>query len=119
GWGDRGGGLEDRLVVTLDPAKMAAAGVSMQQVIGVVQANNLTIPGGALPTEGARIPVSTIGHFDTKEQIESLVVGVKQPASVPATPASPAAPAASGAPGAAVTPAAPTPVTLGAIGKAE
>jgi HAE1 family hydrophobic/amphiphilic exporter-1 len=71
------GGLEDRLVIALDPARMTEAGVSMQQVIGVVQANNITIPGGALPTDEARIPVSTIGRFDSVEEIESLVVGVK------------------------------------------
>jgi hydrophobic/amphiphilic exporter-1 (mainly G- bacteria), HAE1 family len=122
------GGLEDRLVITLDPQKMAAAGVSMQQVIGVVQANNITIPGGALPTDEARIPVSTIGHFDSKEQIESLVVGVKTPVIAPiptGAPAASAGPLPSGAPAAAPSAApisplgVPTPITLGEIGKVE
>ena len=92
------GGLEDRLVITLDPKKMAAAGISMQQAIGVLQANNVTIPGGELPTDEARIPVSTIGRFDSIEEIENLVVGVKSPVVAPAQPGSPVAPAASGAP---------------------
>ena len=114
------GGLEDRLVITLDPRKMADAGVSMQQVIGVVQANNITIPGGALPTEDARIPVSTIGRFDSKEQIESLVVGVKTPVIVPVASGAPAAAPAAAPSGAPLSPVGvPTPITLGEIGKVE
>ena len=70
---------------------MAAAGISMQQAIGVLQANNVTIPGGELPTDEARIPVSTIGRFDSIEEIENLVVGVSQPSSRRRRPGSPAA----------------------------
>jgi HAE1 family hydrophobic/amphiphilic exporter-1 len=117
---DLAGGLEDRLVITLDPQKLAAAGVSMQQAIGVLQANNITIPGGELPTDAARIPVSTIGRFDSIEEIEKLVVGVKTPVLVPiqsAAPAASGAPTASGAPASPVGQ--PTPVTIGDIGKVE
>jgi hydrophobic/amphiphilic exporter-1 (mainly G- bacteria), HAE1 family len=110
------GGLEDRLVITLDPRKMADAGVSMQQVIGVVQANNITIPGGALPTDEARIPVSTIGQFASKEEIESLVVGAKTPVIAPVPSGAPALVPSAGP----VTPVGlPTPITLGEIGKVE
>jgi len=80
------GGLEDRLVVTLDPELLADAGVSSQQVVGVLQANNLTIPGGELPVEGVEVPVSTIGRFESIEQIEGLVVGFRADAPPPAAP---------------------------------
>ena len=50
------GGLEQRLVVTLDPDKLAADGISVQQVVGVLQANNLTFPSGQLTDEGAEDP---------------------------------------------------------------
>jgi hydrophobic/amphiphilic exporter-1 (mainly G- bacteria), HAE1 family len=120
------GGLEDRLVITLDPTKMAEANVSMQQVVGVVQANNITIPGGALPTEDARIPVSTIGRFDSVEEIESLVVGVKTPVITPLAPGAPqasGAPLPSGAPAPSAAPGTPlgqpTPITIGDIGSVE
>ena len=117
---DLAGGLEDRLVITLDPQEMAEAGVSMQQAIGVLQANNITIPGGELPTDEARIPVSTIGRFDSVEEIENLVVGVRQPRR--ADPVAPAAPTPSRAPrpvAAPAAPVAPTPVTIGEIGTVE
>src|SRR4029077_5720307 len=38
---DLAGGLEERLAVTLDPAKLAASGISTQQIVGILQANNL------------------------------------------------------------------------------
>ena len=80
---DLAGGLEDRLVITLDPRAMAEAGVSMQQAIGVLPGEQHHDPGGELPTDDARIPVSTIGRFDTIEEIEGLVVGVARPSTAP------------------------------------
>jgi HAE1 family hydrophobic/amphiphilic exporter-1 len=104
---DLAGGIEDRLVVTLNPDQLAAGGVSVQQVVGVLQANNLTLPGGELPVEGERIPVSTIGRFESVEQIRNLVVGVSS------GPAGPAQPVSSS------PPVAPRPVTLGELATVE
>ena len=58
---DLTGGLETRLAVTLDPDQLAATGVSTQQIVGVLGANNLTLPSGQLSADGTRTPVSTIG----------------------------------------------------------
>ena len=99
------GGLEDRLVVTLEPQKLAAAGVSVQQITGVLQANNLTLPAGELPVEGGRIPVSTIGRLTSVEEVRDLVVGIRQQAIVPTLGSSPVVP--------------PQPVTLGDLGTVE
>ena len=74
---DVAGGLTSRLMVTLDPVKMAAAGVSIDQVQGVLAANNLTLPGGQLATGDSRIPVSTSGSFTTIDQVRGLVVSVR------------------------------------------
>ncbi len=84
---DLTGGLETRLAVTLDPAKLAAAGLSTQQVVAVLGANNLTLPSGQLPADGSRIPVSTIGRLATAAEIEALVVGYAgtPPAKTPVT----------------------------------
>jgi HAE1 family hydrophobic/amphiphilic exporter-1 len=80
---DLAGGLEQRLIVTLDPDLLAKAGVSSQQIVGVLQADNLTLPGGELTTDSARIPVSTIGRIGSIDEIKGLVVGVR-PSSPPA-----------------------------------
>ncbi|MFI5054479.1 MAG: efflux RND transporter permease subunit, partial [Acidimicrobiia bacterium] len=73
------GGLETRAMVTLDPARLTATGISLQQVSGVLSANNLTLPTGQLPQNGTSVPVSTTSTFSSLDQIRSLVVGVRLP----------------------------------------
>jgi len=104
---DLAGATADRLTVKLDPAKLAATGVSINQIQGVLAANNLILPAGALPITHAdgttvSIPVSAqhLMAFDTKEQLLALAVGVQMPGT-----------------GSSVT--APTPVTLGDLGTVE
>ena len=74
---DLAGGLQQRVVVTLDPAKLTATGISVAQVNGVLAANNLTLPSGQIKSPTTNMPVSTIGSFTSIAQIENLVVGVK------------------------------------------
>ncbi len=110
------GGETQRVMVTLDPGKLTANGISASQVSGVLSANNLTFPAGQILADGTKIPVSTIGAFTTIDQIRSLVVGV-----VPSAPARPgigrgATPGASATPAA---PAAPKLVTIGDLGTVE
>jgi HAE1 family hydrophobic/amphiphilic exporter-1 len=106
------GGLEQRIQVTLDPAKLTATGVTAAQVSGVLAANNLTFPSGALPVDATNIPVSTTNRYSSTEEISSLVVGVQQPAVAPTPPAATASPAP-------VTPVVPTPIRIGDIGSVE
>jgi HAE1 family hydrophobic/amphiphilic exporter-1 len=121
---DLTGGLEERILVTLDPQKLAATRISAAQVNGVLAANNLTFPSGQIASEGTNIPVSTIGSFTSIAQIENLVVGV---AGLPAVPGQDlggagtgALPGATEGPGAQpTTPAAPTPVLLRDIATIE
>ena len=60
---DLAGASQYRLVVKLDPAKLAANNISIAQIQGVLAANNLVLPAGGLPTTQAdgttiSIPVS-------------------------------------------------------------
>ena len=133
---DLTGGLEQQVLVTLDPDKLADTGITVAQISGVLQANDLTLPSGQLTTDGAKVPVSTTGELGSVEAIRDLVVGVKMPAAVPRaapapaaspTPSASAPPAASPAPNASEAPttptappaAQPTPVTLGDLGTVE
>ncbi len=113
---DLAGGLEQRLTITLDPARMSEAGVSVQQVAGVLQANNLTVPGGQLSTDDEEIPVSTIGRFDSVEQIENLVVGVRMPTVPPTLPTAPPGPQPPTTP---TAPVPPQPITIDDVGTVE
>ena len=113
---DLAGGLEQRLTITLDPAQLSEAGVSVQQVAGVLQANNLTVPGGQLSTDDEEIPVSTIGRFDSVEQIENLVVGVRMPTVPPTVPTEPPSPQPPTTP---TVPLPPPPITIDDVGTVE
>ncbi len=137
------GGEEQQVLITLDPDKLTANGISVGQVTGVLAANNLTFPSGQITTETDKIPVSTIGRIGGVEEIESMVVGVANTAPFPGggapagagtgaapggrrrfgparclrRPGASAAPDASAAP--VVPPAAPKPVTIGDLGTVE
>ncbi len=110
---DLTGGLTTRLAVTLDPAKLAAKGISSEQVVAVLGANNLTLPSGQLPADGSKIPVSTIGRLATVAEVQGLVVGYS---GVPAATQPRTSPVPSTATQPSAAPAVPTPVTLADLG---
>lgn len=72
---DLSGGIEQQAYIELDAAKMNAAGVSMLQVQQIIQANNLTYPGGQLPTGGTLVPVSATGRYSSIAQLRNQIVG--------------------------------------------
>ena len=72
---DLSGGTETQAFIQLDAAKLAATGVSMSQVQGLIQANNLTYPGGQLPVGTGLVPVSATGRFTSVADLENLIVG--------------------------------------------
>ncbi|MGD0863225.1 MAG: efflux RND transporter permease subunit [Candidatus Limnocylindrales bacterium] len=83
---DLSGASQERLVVELDPAKLAANNISISQIQGLLAANNLVLPAGSLPTTTAdgstiSIPVSAQHELllNTANDILSLAVGVKTP----------------------------------------
>ncbi len=93
---DLTGATQYRLVVSLDPAKLAAGNVSIAQIQGVLAANNLILPAGSLPITKAdgttiSIPVSAQHQLllESKEQLLSLAVGVKMPSAADATTTAP------------------------------
>ena len=116
------GGEEQQVLITLDPDKLTANGISVGQVTGVLAANNLTFPSGQITTETDKIPVSTIGRIGGVEEIESMVVGVANaspvagggapagmgtgaaPGGQPGQPAASGQPTASGQPAASAAP---------------
>ena len=72
---DLSGGSESQAYIQLDAAKLAATGISMSQVQGLIQANNLTYPGGQLPVGSTLVPVSATGRFTSLADLENLIVG--------------------------------------------
>jgi HAE1 family hydrophobic/amphiphilic exporter-1 len=93
------GAIEKRLLISLDPAKVAAAGVTIDQIQSVLKYNNMILPAGSMPQGDISIPVSAEHQFATKEEIAGLVVTVKMPATG--------------------TTGAPAPITLGQLGAVD
>ena len=76
---DLTGGPTPILDIVLDPEAMAETGIALQQVQGLLFANQITIPSGAIDEGGLRLPVSTVHQFDSIEELEGLIVGARTP----------------------------------------
>ena len=106
-------------MITLDPAKLAASGVSIaSRSSASCQANNLTFPSGQLSDRRDEDP----GLDDRPARRPSRRSRTSSSASAEPAPAAPAAPGRLRGPGASaapVAPAAPTPITIGDLGTVE
>ncbi len=60
--------------VTLDADRMNQLHVGLDRVIGVLQENNETIPGGAVEAGARRFTVKTTGNFTTLDQIRDSTI---------------------------------------------
>lgn len=68
-------GFRDRQIqVELDQARMNALGISLDEVVQAVQAQNITVPGGTLRTDSREFLLRTVGRRETVEQFEGIVV---------------------------------------------
>jgi HAE1 family hydrophobic/amphiphilic exporter-1 len=75
------GGNDPQLQILLDPAALAAAGITVDQISGALQANNLSVPAGAIESNGTTLPVRVSSAIDTTDKLKALVVGAKADAS--------------------------------------
>jgi hydrophobic/amphiphilic exporter-1 (mainly G- bacteria), HAE1 family len=98
------GAATDEVDVTLDPAKLAAHGVTTGQVASALQQATVVQSVGSLKQGSATIPLQVSGSLTSIEQITSVVI----------TPA-----AAPGAPSAAAGHAPPAPLTVGQLGTVQ
>src|SRR5579859_6459680 len=69
------GGGSRQLLIKLDPAKLAANAVSVQQIVALLQQNSLTVPGGTVDNQGFSVPVVTNHEFQSVQALCGLVVG--------------------------------------------
>ena len=74
------GGADDVVQLTLDPAKLAAAKVTPQQIAGVLQGNNVSVATGTVQAGTTTLPVRVGSQITSLDQLKALVVGVKRDA---------------------------------------
>ncbi len=71
------GGQQEKVLVTLDPEKMAANNLTQAQVVQFLQANNLVFPVGTITDEGRSLPLRITHKYSSTNEIENVVVGIK------------------------------------------
>ncbi|HUO84643.1 MAG TPA: efflux RND transporter permease subunit, partial [Thermoanaerobaculia bacterium] len=72
------GGREEEMRVVVDPAALAARRITISEVIGALERNNRNISGGDFSEGKRRYVVRTVGEYASAEEIENVVVAVRQ-----------------------------------------
>ena len=73
------GGATPILDTVLDPESMAEHSISLQQVQGILFANQITLPSGSIDEGNLRLPVSTEHRFTSADELRSQIVGGSAP----------------------------------------
>ncbi len=69
------GGFEEEVLVEIDEARLAQAGLTMSQVAQRLAQENINLAGGSLREGGAQYLVRTLNEFADPEEIAAVVVG--------------------------------------------
>ncbi|MDI1459761.1 efflux RND transporter permease subunit [Catellatospora sp. KI3] len=86
------GARDPQVTIDLDPAKLAARGLSAQAVITALTANGVSMPGGVIADGGLTYSVAVGGRFTTLAQLGDLYLTPAAGAARPAAPAPGTAP---------------------------
>lgn len=68
------GGMRREIKVLVDPGKLKATSLSIQQVATALQMNNLQLPSGWIDDEKQEFTIQTLGEYTTLEEIENTNV---------------------------------------------
>ncbi|MFV0440112.1 MAG: efflux RND transporter permease subunit [Lachnospirales bacterium] len=68
------GGKEKEVMIELDEQKMLGYGISEQTVIGLLAAENYTIPVGNVQQGDKNLPIKVVGELDNLVDIENIII---------------------------------------------
>lgn len=71
------GGVQRSIVVNLHPARMQAAGVSVAQIAGALQAQNLAVPAGRVTAAYEEESIRLKGRLESPEEFRKLVISAR------------------------------------------
>ncbi len=72
------GGEQSAIQITLDPVKLAAAGLSSFQVVQALQGAQVDMPAGETLDGGKQVPVEVLGSVRTVDDLKGIAVGTSQ-----------------------------------------
>lgn len=65
---------EEEIRISLDYQRMAAQNVSLAQVIGILTANNVNIPGGEVSAGSKNFTIQSTGGYENIEEIKNTII---------------------------------------------
>ncbi|MFN2369587.1 MAG: efflux RND transporter permease subunit [Candidatus Krumholzibacteriia bacterium] len=68
------GGLEEEIQIDLDQGRLAALGITIDEVRQVVGISNVNLPGGALRGRDSQYLIRTVNEFVSVEEIADLII---------------------------------------------
>ncbi|HMA94989.1 MAG TPA: efflux RND transporter permease subunit, partial [Polyangiaceae bacterium] len=71
------GGLEREIRVELDPVKVAAFGLDVNQIVATVYRENLQVPGGSIQQGALDFSIQAKGKYQRVSEIGEVVIGSK------------------------------------------
>lgn len=69
-----GGGRERQMHVIADPAKLASFGLTVNDLINVLQTENIDVSAGTMGVGRRNYRIRTVAQFKSPEEIESIVI---------------------------------------------
>ncbi|MDF2892189.1 MAG: acriflavin resistance protein [Clostridia bacterium] len=70
------GGKTQEIQVNVDPEKAAGYGVSLNQVMAILQSENLNLPGGTIEYADKKLLLRSTGEFKSIEQIKNIPIAL-------------------------------------------
>ncbi|WP_413381331.1 efflux RND transporter permease subunit [Alkalihalobacillus sp. 1P02AB] len=70
------GSIIEEVQVYLDQDELVATGLTQEDVVGIIQAHNVAMPGGTVITDELNLTTRVISELTSVEDIEQLVVSV-------------------------------------------
>ena len=83
------GGVDEQVVVTVDPKLLATYGLTIQNVIGALQSNSVDVNAGSVESADGQVTVRAFHGYTDLDALRNLPVGFSRPAGSPSSPRSP------------------------------
>ncbi len=72
------GGLEREIQVEVNRGKLRSIGLSIDQLVGILKGESLSLPGGYLEAGRREWLVRPLGEFSSLEDIENIIIATRQ-----------------------------------------
>ncbi len=80
------GGVNEQVFVTVDPALLNTHGLTIQNVVSVLQSNSVDVNAGSVTSGDGRVTVRAFHGYTSLEALRNLPVGFSRPAGQPGAP---------------------------------